>query len=246
VLSLIANAFPSDVCEGSSSQLVAIPSGGSGTYTYEWSPVTYLDDPYSRTPVSTPAENITYTVTVNDGVNQVISDPVVLTVVPKPTAPVITDNGTQLISDVTTGNQWYLNGGMIPGATEQTYTPVESGIYYATVTDAVSGCQSDPSNTIQFAMVGIDPLTGNDPVLVYPNPFSDRMNVAYSVTGKGQVRLSLTDAFGKELRILASYPSLADGKYTLNFSRENLNAGCYFLKVQTGTYTVVKKIMLIN
>jgi len=47
-------------CYGETVQLIA----GGGT-TYEWSPTTYLDDPYSATPLANPIETTVYVVTVS-------------------------------------------------------------------------------------------------------------------------------------------------------------------------------------
>lgn len=50
-------------CEGGSLQLSA---GGDPNGSFEWTPSTYLDDPNSQSPICTPEEDITYTVTYND------------------------------------------------------------------------------------------------------------------------------------------------------------------------------------
>lgn len=52
-----------DICLGESVELgvVGAPNG-----SFEWSPVTYLDDPSSATPTATPLENTSYTVTFTD------------------------------------------------------------------------------------------------------------------------------------------------------------------------------------
>jgi len=51
------------VCEGSS---LFINLGANPTLTYSWSPATYLDDPTLPNPIASPAESITYTVSVSD------------------------------------------------------------------------------------------------------------------------------------------------------------------------------------
>jgi hypothetical protein len=245
-LNLAANAFPSDVCLGSTSQLAAIPTGGSGNYTYQWNPVTYLDDPTSRAPVSTPQTNISYTVTVNDGISTLTSGAVSLTVHPLPPTPVITFTGSSFTSSSSTGNQWYLNSALIPGATDPVYTPTVSGLYYVIVSDLVSGCASLPSNNIYFLMTGIDLSNMDRWVSVYPNPFREKITITYEIPENGSVKISLFDTFGKELRIIQDNAKQSAGKHQAEMTAENLNNGVYIVKIQTQSYTVSKKILLTH
>ncbi|MFN0033080.1 MAG: gliding motility-associated C-terminal domain-containing protein [Flavobacteriales bacterium] len=60
---LSATAIPATVVEGQSSQLNVQPDD----YTYQWAPPTWLQGANTATPVSTPLENITYTVEATDG-----------------------------------------------------------------------------------------------------------------------------------------------------------------------------------
>ena len=62
-----ASANPNAVCLGESSQLNATTVGGTGNYTYSWSPSIGLDNPLAANPVATPSETTTYTCTVSDG-----------------------------------------------------------------------------------------------------------------------------------------------------------------------------------
>lgn len=62
-----ASATPNAVCLGESSQLNATTVGGTGNYTYSWSPSIGLDNPLAANPVATPTETTTYTCTVSDG-----------------------------------------------------------------------------------------------------------------------------------------------------------------------------------
>ncbi len=52
--------------------LSAVASGGTGVYTYSWTPADSLDDATSATPNAAPAGFVSYTVTVDDGVNQAV------------------------------------------------------------------------------------------------------------------------------------------------------------------------------
>lgn len=243
-LTLSANAFPPNVCTGGSSQLVAIPAGGSENYTYQWSPSTYLDDPTSKTPVATPAENITYTVTVNDGTSSLSSGPITLTVHALPTTPVITETAGTLYSNANAGNQWYVNGALIPGANQPAYTPVSSGSFFVVVTDPVSLCQSSPSNTLTLIMTGVGAQSSGNLVSVYPNPFSENLTIEFEVPESSSLKISLSDLYGKEIKVLAQQVKSSPGKHSFIFSGKELYPGMYYITLITDTYKVVKKVLL--
>jgi len=71
----------------------------------------------------------------------------VVTVNALPTTPVITRNGSQLSSSSATGNQWFLNGSPISGATGATFTATQNGNYSVKVTNA-NGCSSTSSSIL--------------------------------------------------------------------------------------------------
>lgn len=243
-LAMIANSFPANVCQGSPSQLVSIVNGGTGNYTYQWSPATYLDDPTSASPISTPQSSITYTVTINDGVNNLTSDPVTLSVLPDPPAPVIMLNGSQIVSNIATGNQWYINGNLIQNATNQTYTPSASGDYTATSTSQPDGCESAPSNVITWLITGINNAGNDVSVQVYPNPAHDELYVIVPGTGSNTISVSVCDASGRELikeEHLITKTS-ATNTYILNIS--HLSAGLYYCKVQNNLIRRVNKFII--
>ena len=241
-LTLIANAFPAEVCTGSSSQLTAMVSGGTGTYTYLWEPATYLDDPTSATPVSTPEANITYTVTVNDGTTSLTSSPVALTLLPVPDAAYVIQTGNLLESSVADGNQWYINGALIPGATDQTYEATVPGNYFTIITDATTGCQSEPSNTA--VILGTDESGEPGNVRIYPNPFRDRLNITFSLPESGMARITLLDAFGREVARLADETGAPAGTFSGSYTVGSLNPGVYYCRIQAGSFTTVKKVIL--
>ena len=65
----VATADQTDLCEGESTSLHAIPSGGAPeNYTYQWSPAGSLNSTTSPNPIATPTlGNTTYTCHVSDG-----------------------------------------------------------------------------------------------------------------------------------------------------------------------------------
>ena len=76
-----------------------------------------------------------------------ISRTVCPTASPTPTGNVTSCSGNPIVltSNNTTGNQWYLNGSAINGATSNTFTPLVSGSY--TLVSTNNGCASNQSNS---------------------------------------------------------------------------------------------------
>lgn len=60
---------PAAVCPGSASQLNAVPSGGSGTYTYLWSSNPPGFTATEQNPLVIPTQTTTYSVEISDGFN---------------------------------------------------------------------------------------------------------------------------------------------------------------------------------
>ena len=86
-----------------------------------------------------------------------------------PEVPVISAEENVLSSTASATYQWYFNGNLIAGATSQTYTATETGLYQVEVTNA-SGC-SNMSEEYSYVsdISGIDKHISSD-VSVFPNP----------------------------------------------------------------------------
>ena len=94
-LAVTASANPRVVTPGQTSTLNAVATGGSGNYSYSWSPSTGLSNANIQSPIATINETITYTVTVTSGSNQATAD-VTIQVVTAPTALSTEANGDQI------------------------------------------------------------------------------------------------------------------------------------------------------
>ncbi len=159
----------SSVCPGQSANLGGSPTavGGSGTFTYSWTPSAGLNNASVANPVATPTVQTTYTVTINDGAGCIRSDSVKIFMNPLPTVTV--SPGTTIC----TGGNTTLTAG---GAVSYTWAPATglssvngasvvatastTTIYTVTGTNA-SGCVN--SATVQIAI-------GSNPVItISPN-----------------------------------------------------------------------------
>lgn len=158
-----ASAGPDqEVCIGESVILQ-----GSGGTDYVWSPGTYLDDPTSQLPESTPESTITYTVTVTD-INQCVNtDSVNVIVNPLPVVDagvdsMICQNGSLILQ--ATGAESYawspLVGLSDPQSANPTASPLDPTVYYVTGTDA-NGCVNVDSVVITI----FDVFAGPDSII---------------------------------------------------------------------------------
>jgi len=159
-----------------------------------------------------------------------------ITVMPIPSAPQITLNGSALESSSSDGNQWYLDSDVIPGATSRQYTPAQSGNYHVVVMGA-NGCASFPSNTINFQL-GISEKSGNSKVKLYPNPAEESFVVELKekLTGE-EFRCSVYNMNGQELKSVR----FKTNKTEINI--KDLNKGVYFVRISGSKESAVLKLI---
>ena len=70
-LTASASADQPEICEGSSTILHALPAGGTGNYTYSWTPANTLSSPTIANPTATPPlGSTTYTCHISDGITE--------------------------------------------------------------------------------------------------------------------------------------------------------------------------------
>ena len=166
---------PSSVCQGTSIEVYSVSpvtnaSGylwtiPSGAYIINGINTNTITVEFSLTAVS---GNITVLGTNSCG-NGTVSPNFAVTVYPIPATPIITNTGYIVSSNAPTGNQWYFEGTLIPGATAQTYdcTLSGTGYYWSIVT--LNGCSSAESNHQYVIITGVDSHSSSG-INVYPNP----------------------------------------------------------------------------
>ncbi len=138
---------------------------------------------------------------------------------PKPSIVSVEFNGDGAIltSSASNGNQWYFNGGIILGATEQTHKAVETGIFTLTVTEAM--CTSDPSEPSNVIITGLE--ANRSYLTLHPNPANDFMVVdagteiidkitVYNILGQALIQVSTGNTVHK-----LNLTDLASGVYIL-------------------------------
>lgn len=83
----------------------------------------------------------------------------------------------------------------------------------------------------------------------YPNPFNPSTKIKFSIPNVGselaQTVLKVYDILGNEVATLVNEEKPA-GIYEVKFDASGLSSGVYFYKLQTGTFSEVKKLLFIK
>lgn len=79
----------------------------------------------------------------------------------------------------------------------------------------------------------------------YPNPFNPSTVISYQVPEKVNVKITITDLLGREIRVLEN--SLKQpGSYDIIFEGHKLSSGVYFYTIEAGNYKNSRKMLLIK
>lgn len=98
--------------------------------------------------------------------------------------PTISASGLILTSSSTTGNQWYLDGNIIPGATSQNYTATQNGDY----TVIANGSAASAPYSIT-TITGIAENSFENVLKIYPNPTGGVINLQINQTKNTQIKI---------------------------------------------------------
>jgi len=172
VLGVTAEASPSVICLGETVQLNALPSGGSGGYTYTWTSNHGDFNSTEKEPVVNPIQTTVYQVSVSDGFNAT-SATVTVTVKPMPAASAGSDQtinvgtSTQLTGYATGGSggnysyRWTPADSLISANVQNPTTKLlHNTTEFSLIIDDMNGCSSTPDQVLV--------LVAGDQLAVFP------------------------------------------------------------------------------
>jgi len=79
----------------------------------------------------------------------------------------------------------------------------------------------------------------------YPNPFNPKTIINFQLAMFNEVKLKVFDAKGNEVVVLVN-KKLNPGTYEIEFDGSNLPSGVYFYKLEAGTFSSAKKLILLK
>lgn len=162
--------------------------------------------------------------------NTCSADSLLIEVHPSLPTPTISLMGLVLTSSSSEGNQWYFNGEPINGATNQTYTATENGMYSVCVASD-EACNAPCSQNVTINTIGIEESLDVD-FSIYPNPSSDLFTIETSE--RGQQDYYVYDATGK----LVSIGMNSASRFTIDLS--HLPDGTYLFRMGDTTKVLSK------
>lgn len=151
----------------------------------------------------------------------------------------ISQNGNNLVSSVATGNQWYLNGVKIEGATSQTYQPTIPGKYQVSV-GIGNSCNSFSS---ELAYLPNDKNDNEIKLKVFPVPASKNLTVAFEVPEAQAVTISIANVVGQ--KVYEQNKGVRTGILIDQINVSTLAAGTYILSIKVGNKVYAEKIIVI-
>jgi hypothetical protein len=179
----------------------------------------------------------TYFCTVQTECGDVNSDPVTISVNPRPARPAIAydtlPNGADRLRVVTpvTGAtyRWYRNGAVLTGQNAFQILPDVDGSY--TVSVLLNGCESDQSLPYEYrgGVSRYDAINGT-PITLYPNPTHGTLNLTADFKGAVNARVEVYNGLGQAVAKFVRTPENG----TISLSLDELTPGIYTLRVTAG------------
>ncbi len=79
----------------------------------------------------------------------------------------------------------------------------------------------------------------------YPNPFNPTTTIYFALPSQSFVSLKVFDMLGRKVATLVS-ENMSAGSYTRQWNATNISSGIYFYRLQAGSFTETKKLVLLR
>ncbi len=237
------NGFPTTICAGSSVQFTDTSSNTPTSWKWTLTGGTPATSTIQN-PVIQYATAGTYPVKLV-ATNAHGSDSLMVNnyvkVNPIPAAPVVVQNGHQLLVIPNTYSfyQWYYRNNLCPSQTDTAWWIGATGVYKVIVTDS-TGCSNSASLDVTN-LTGIEQLlTAGEQLLAYPNPTSGNLEIVINNISQGEYSLAISNVLGQT--VYSEIIQYSGSAYSQSVNMSNYDKGIYFLSISGNNTRVVKKI----
>ncbi len=186
--------------------------------------------------LSSPADIDTKFGTITDVIGNTNSNnSLTFTSIDLPLAEIVYGDVTLTTTTTFSSYQWYLNGALIDGATDQTYVPTIQGEYYCVVT--ANNCLAT-SNVITAPFLSNSSFERNNTIKLFPNPANDMITISFE--GEFEENYSIINTLGQ---VVAIGKEIKNEKQ-IRISVSNLTTGNYILQMKING--ILEKIKFVK
>jgi hypothetical protein len=94
-------------------------------------------------------------------------------------------------------------------------------------------------------MTGSAELPSDYALSAYPNPFNPSTTISFALPEADVVRIAVFDVAGRWIQTLVNEKRGA-GNHTVSFDARDLPSGVYFARMESGRFTMTKKMLLVR
>jgi PKD repeat protein len=220
-------------------------SSANNPSSWEWlfpggAPASSTDQNPTNICYNTPGTYDVTLITTNANGNDTLTLPNYITVYPTPPIPTITQNGNVLTCSPAASYQWQLNSVDIPGATMQSYTYTQTGLYTVFTADS-NGC----SNSASLLITGVTELGNDYSISVFPNPGSGSFTVElHGGFIDGEIAIEVVNILGQ--KVFSSTEIMSSGNRKMQIDLTNVTGGVYFIEIKIDQEFERKKILIAD
>ncbi len=171
------------------------------------------------------------TVETDPGCDSIITINLTINTAMKPT---ITQSGNTLTSSSASSYQWYRNGSVISGATNQSYEATQNGAYQVEIEDA-NTCIAI-SDSIDVTITGLN-IVNKENFTIVPNPNNGKFSVNMS-SGLIGAKIIIYNIIGEQV-FTAAYV-----KTNQVISLPEINQGIYFITIEKNELSITRKLTI--
>jgi hypothetical protein len=241
-LTVSAFATPDTICSGGQVTLQALPSGGTGTYTYNWTSTPAGFTSTLITDTDNPTANTNYLVNISDGVSTATASVNVI-VHQLPVVNLGNDTTLCTYSTITlsagSGSTYLWSNGAITQSiiVDSNFAIAGVAKVWVAVTNQFGCVKSDTINITFVTCPGIDEYSNSITLALYPNPTNGMTNIL--VNGlNAEADLAIYSLQGK---LVYSGNIAGNGLTTLDLS--NLSKGIYMVRIQNEHSNLISKLI---
>lgn len=233
---VILTASANPICAGDN--VIFTASTGFGNYNFYRGLMSVQSTASNSYSSSSLVDNDSMKVLASDMNGCLDTSNVILMDVNTVATPTITQAGSTLSSSSGTGNQWYFNGTLIPGATGQDHVATADGNYTVEVT--IGACSALSSPYI-YTTTGISVATTNTDILLYPNPNTG----TFILTGVSLTETTFLSIYNALGIVVAVIELQASGSGTQEVKFNDLTNGVYFIVLYDKNARVISQERMI-